>query len=55
MGPVQDCYVLHTLSFGASMETFSAYDVLNLVNDSDDDDSIHCDAMSKSDFGNRSN
>lgn len=37
IGAVQDCYILHTQSLRSSFKTFSAGEVLELVNDSDED------------------
>lgn len=42
-------FYLHTPLITASMKIFSAYDVLDLVNNSDKNDSIHLNAISESD------
>lgn len=55
MVAVLNSYIIQTPSLTAPMKTFSAYEVLDLVNNSDKDDSIHRDATSKSERGNRSN
>lgn len=44
--------MLHTPSLTALLKTFSAYDVLDLVDNSDGDDSFYCDVKSKGNRGN---
>lgn len=41
MGAVQDCYTLHAPSIAASTGAFPSYGALDLVRDSDKNDSIH--------------